>query len=202
MIGWNRLLAGGIRDALVGRDLLVGLTFGTAAAFLAKLHQLALLGFGATPGSSTQLDSLLGVRGNIAAFLSLIPNCVLLALIWFILIFILRLVLRRDWLAAGAVVSIYMVLNAIGTPVSPALAALFAGVETTLLVFVMLRFGLVALIASSFVYELMILFPITPDFGVWYAGASIFALLSVAATAAFAFHSALAGRPLFGDAEL
>jgi predicted Ser/Thr protein kinase len=202
MIGWNRLLAGGIRDALVGRDLLVGLTFGTAAAFLAKLHQLTLLRFGATPGSSTQMDSLLGVRGTIAAFLGLIPNCVLLALIWFVLLFILRVMLRRDWLAAGAVVSIYMVLNAIGTPTTPALAALFAGVETTLLVFVMLRFGLVALIASSFVFELMILFPITPDFGVWYAGASMFALLSVAAMAAFAFHSALAGRPLFGDAEL
>jgi hypothetical protein len=46
------------------------------------------------------------------------------------------------------------------------------------------------------------LFPITADFSVWYAGASVFALLSVAAMAAFAFHSSLAGRPLFGSAEL
>jgi hypothetical protein len=66
----------------------------------------------------------------------------------------------------------------------------------------MLRFGLVALIASSFVYELLLLFPITADFSVWYAGTSLFALLSVAAIAAFAFHSSLAGRPLFGDVEV
>jgi hypothetical protein len=132
----------------------------------------------------------------------LIPNCVVLALIWFVLIFILRVVLRRDWLAAGAFVSVYMVLNVIGTPASPALGALFGVVETALLVFVMLRFGLVALIASSFVYELLLLFPITADFSVWYAGTSLFALLSVAAIAAFAFHSSLAGRPLFGDVEV
>jgi hypothetical protein len=67
---------------------------------------------------------------------------------------------------------------------------------------VMLRFGLLALIASSFVFELLLLFPITPDFSVWYGGASLFALLSVAALAAFAFHSSLAGRPLLGDADL
>ncbi|HXM42159.1 MAG TPA: serine/threonine-protein kinase [Bryobacteraceae bacterium] len=202
MIGWNRLLAGGVRDPLVGQDVLVGLTFGTAAALVAKLHQLALLGFGSTPSVSVLMESLLGVRGAVAGFLTLIPNCVVLALIWFVLIFVLRVVLRRDWLAAGAFVSIYMALNVIGTPASPALAALFAGIETGLLVFVMLRFGLVALIASSFVYELLLLFPITADFSVWYAGASLFALLSVAAMAAFAFHASLAGRPLFGDAEL
>jgi predicted Ser/Thr protein kinase len=202
MIGWNRLLAGGVRDPLVGRDVLVGLTFGTAAALVAKLHQLALLGFGSTPSVSVAMESLLGVRGTVAGFLALIPNCVVLALIWFVLIFILRVVLRRDWLAAGAFVSVYMVLNVIGTPASPALGALFGGVETALLVFVMLRFGLVALIASSFVYELLLLFPITADFSVWYAGTSLFALLSVAAIAAFAFHSSLAGRPLFGDVEV
>ena len=46
------------------------------------------------------------------------------------------------------------------------------------------------------------MFPLTADFSVWYAGASLFALLSVAAMAAFAFHASLAGRPLFGDGEL
>jgi hypothetical protein len=60
----------------------------------------------------------------------------------------------------------------------------------------------VALIASSFVFELLLMFPTTADFLLWYAGASLFALLSVAAMAAFAFHASLAGQPLFGDADL
>jgi hypothetical protein len=128
MIAWNRLLAGGVRDPLVGRDVLVGLTFGTAAALVAKLHELALLRFGSTPGATVHPGSLLGVSGAVAAFLTLIPNCVIQALVWFVLIFVLRVVLRRDWLAAGAFVLIYMVLNAWPPPASPPLAALFTAV--------------------------------------------------------------------------
>ena len=202
MIAWNRLLAGGVRDPLVGRDVLVGLAFGTAVALVASLHQLVFQRFGSMPSVTVQPLSLLGVTGAVAEFLALIPNCVLLALLWFVLIFILRTVLRRDWLAAAALVLIYMALKWLATPASPALAALFAAVQTALLVFVMLRFGLVALIASLFVFVLLQMFPITADFSVWYAGASLFALLSVAAMAAFALHASLAGRPLFGDAEL
>ncbi|MGD0363711.1 MAG: protein kinase [Bryobacteraceae bacterium] len=202
MIGWNRLLAGGIRDPLVGRDVLVGLTFGTAAALTPKLHDLVLLRFGSMPNANVFPLSLLGVSGAVATFLTLIPNCVVLALVWFVLIFILRVALRRDWLAAGAFVLIYVMLNWLSTPALPVLSALFTAVQTGLLVFAMLRFGLVALIASSFVYELMLMFPLTTDFSAWYAGASLFALLSVAAMAAFAFHTSLGGRPLFGEAEL
>ena len=95
--------------------------------------------------------------------------------------------------SAGAFVSIYMALNWLSATASPPLAALFSAVETALLVFTMLRFGLVALIASFFVYVLLLMFPITADFSVWYAGASLFALLSVAAMAAFALRSSLGG---------
>ena len=200
MIGWSRLLAGGVRDPLVGRDVLLGLAFGTITALVAQLHML--VGVGATPSTSVRLGSLLGVSGAVAGFLAIIPNCVVQGLVWFVLIFILRVVLRRDWLAAAAFVSLYMALNWVATPASPVLSALFGGVETALLVFVMLRFGLVALSASSFVYVLLLLFPITADFSAWYAGTSLFALLSVAAIAAFALHTALAGRPLFDEAEL
>jgi hypothetical protein len=45
MIAWNRLLAGGVRDPLVGHDVLIGLAFGTATTLVAKLHQLVLIGF-------------------------------------------------------------------------------------------------------------------------------------------------------------
>ena len=193
MIGWSRLLAGGLRDPLVGRDVLVGLTFGTGAALVAKVHELVLLRFGSMPNVTVHPLSLLGVSGTVAAFLSLIPNSVLLALVWFVLLFVLRAVLRRDWLAAAAFVTIYMALNWLATPAAPALAAVFGAVQTALLVFVMLRFGLLALIASSFVLELLMLFPITADFSLWYGGASLFALLSVAVMAARAFRSSLGG---------
>ena len=202
MISWNRLLAGSFRDPLVARDVLVGLTFGTAATLVSKVQQLVFVGFGTTPNTSVVPGSLMGVKGAIAAFLTLIPNCVVQALVWFMLIFVLRVILRRDWLAAGAFVLIYIGLNLLASGTSPALSALFAALVTALMVFTMLRFGLVALIASFFVYVLLLMFPVTADFSAWYAGTSLFALLSVAILAALAFHTSLAGRPLFGDADL
>jgi type IV secretory pathway VirB3-like protein len=193
MIGWSRLLAGGLRDPLVARDALVGLTLGTGAALVVNVHELVLLRFGSMPNVTVLPLSLLGVSGTVAALLSLIPNSVFLALVWFVLLFVLRTALRRDWLAAAAFVAIYMALNWLATPAAPALAALFGAVQTALLVFVMLRFGLLALIASSFVLELLMLFPITADFSLWYAGASMFALVGIAAMAALAFRSSLGG---------
>jgi hypothetical protein len=202
MIGWSRLLAGGFGDPLVSRDALAGLAFGTASALFSKLQELTVLSFGGTPSLTVHPLSLMGVRGVMAAFLTLIPNCVVQALIWFVLIFILRVALRRDWLAAAVMVLLYMALNSAAHPEAPLIAALFGGVETALLIFVMLRFGLLALFASSFIYVLFVMFPITADFSIWYAGVSLFALLSVAAVAAIAVRTALAGRTLFGDAEL
>ena len=202
MIGWNRLLAGGIRDPLVGRDVLVGLTFGMVAALL-KLNQVALLGSGSMPSTVVQLGPLLGVTGAVAGWLTVIPSCVLQALGWFVLIFVLRVITRRDWLAAGAFVALYMALSyVVAGPSSRVLSALFGGVATALLVFTMVRFGLVALIAAFFANVLLLLFPITSDFSAWYAGPSLFALLSLAVMAILAFRFSLAGRPLFGGAEL
>ncbi len=199
MIAWNRLLAGGVRDPLVGRDVLLGLTLGTGSALVAKFHQLVLANAGTTPGSQVQLESLLGVTHTISTFLTLIPNCVVQTLVWFVLIFVLRVVLRRDWLAACAFVLLYILLNTLAATEARALSAVFTAIETGLLIYAMLQFGLVALIASSFVYVLMLMFPLTADFSAWYAGASMFALLSVALMAAFAFQATLAGRSMFGE---
>jgi Protein kinase domain len=202
MITWNRLLAGHFRDPLVGRDLLAGVTLGMAALLLNVSHDWLSLRFGATPSTQVLLQSLLGVKSAIAMWLAMIQNCIVEILAYFLILFLLRMVFRRDWLAAAAFVLMFTGFALLGTTGPLGLAALFAAAGMTLLVIVMLRFGLVALIGTIFAYVLLLLFPMTNDFSAWYAGTSLFALLSVAAVAAFAFHAALAGRPLLGDEEL
>ncbi len=49
MIGWSRLLAGGIRDPLVGRDVLAGIALGVFSGLLALVQQFLLMRFGAPP---------------------------------------------------------------------------------------------------------------------------------------------------------
>jgi predicted Ser/Thr protein kinase len=202
MITWNRLLAGRLRDPLVGRDLLVGMALGVAAALLAELDLFVAMRFGVAPSTMVIPAALLDVRRAIAMFLVTIPNSIGQTLFWFLLIFVLRTILRREWLAAAAFVLLFTAFRAFASTGPVWLEAAFAALETALLVFVMLRFGLAALIASMLAYMLLLVFPITADFSAWYAGTSLFALLSLAALAAYAFHAALAGRPLLRDEAL
>jgi len=66
-----------------------------------------------------------------------------------------------------------------------------------LTIFVMLRFGLLSFVVGQAMLNILYLFPITADFSAWYAGSTIFTLAFIVALAGFAFHTALAGRPLF-----
>jgi hypothetical protein len=198
MITWNRLLAGGLRDPLLGRDVLVGLTCGLASGLLYKCHELVAMRLGETPSIQVFLFSLLGVRQALATLVVALADSVISVLIWFVLLLLLRLLLRREWLAAAAFVLLYGILGALLATAAPILSGLSTAAGISILVFVMLRFGLVALFASAFAYEATIMFPITSDFAAWYSGTSLFALLTLAAIAAYACHSALAGRPLFG----
>jgi serine/threonine-protein kinase len=204
MIGWNRLLAGGFRDPLVGRDMLAGAALGSLMALLALAQQYTGMRFGASLTPSVSLDAVLGVPGILGTFLMAIPNSVVQALVGFIIMFVMRLIFRRDWLAAAGFVVLEVGLGMLAytATAAPWITAMFVAARTILVVFVMLRYGLLALIVSSFVVVLLILFPITSDFSVWYSGATVFATLAIAAIVVLGFRNSLAGRPLLGDADL
>jgi hypothetical protein len=65
------------------------------------------------------------------------------------------------------------------------------------LVFILTRFGVLALIVALSVGTTLQDFPLTTAFSAWYAGSSLFAIASVLALTAYALYTALAGRPLF-----
>jgi hypothetical protein len=75
--------------------------------------------------------------------------------------------------------------------------ALFAAVQTAL-VFVAVRFGVLTLLVASFVSVLLTVVPITVDASVPYASSSRLVAMTVIALAAYGWHTALAGRPMFG----
>ena len=62
-----------------------------------------------------------------------------------------------------------------------------------LLVFILTRFGVLALIVAFSVSSTLGNFPLTADFSAWYAGSSLFAIASVLALTAYALYTALAG---------
>jgi hypothetical protein len=66
-----------------------------------------------------------------------------------------------------------------------------------LMVFTLMQFGLLAVAAALFVAVFLNQFPLNTDLSVWYAGDTVFTVVTVLAIALFGFRTALAGQPLF-----
>ena len=70
------------------------------------------------------------------------------------------------------------------------------------MVFVLIRFGVLPMMAAFFVSRILVPFPLTADLSAWYAGSSLFAIAAVLALTGYALYTALAGRPLLKTAFL
>jgi hypothetical protein len=194
IISWSRLSGGRVRDPLVGRDVLFGAGLGVFWCSLFLVDGLILRNLGAPPGLGTT-DYLLGARGTVTALLFQIPSSISGTLTFFFLIFLLRVILRKQWLAAAGFTLIYGSLKILGTE-HPFVDTPLVIVVYAVAAIVVVRFGLVALASGIFTADLLANVPLTTDFSAWYAAATLVPLLAVAALAVWGFHTALAGRPL------
>jgi hypothetical protein len=197
IIAWSRLSGGRVRDPLVGRDVLFGVGLGVFWCTLAVVEALVLRTLGAAPGLGTT-DYLLGARGTATALLYQIPASIHSTLTFFFLIFLLRVILRKQWLAAAGFTLIFTALKTLGADHpfvdAPLMIAIYA-----VAAIVVVRFGLIALASGIFTADLLANVPVTTDFSAWYAGATLVPLLAVAALAVWGFYTALAGRPLLKE---
>jgi len=202
IISWSRLLAGGFRDPLVGRDILIGALFGIGIIlcnfYLANVIP-KWLGYPPNiPWWDFPATQLLGLR----SFAHGITQQVFAALLQgFMLLFVLLLfyiILRRE----RAAVFVLWLLNAVAMSLTHETVAgvPFACVGALLVMVVLYRYGLLALISSIFFLHLVIFYPITSDLSAWYAADFVLALLICLALIGFAFYTSLAGQPLFRGA--
>ena len=196
MISWSRVLAGGFRDPLVGRDILIGCVVGVVLVLVQGFGNL-LYGIHGTPAMkvSTDLVTLSGGRYLAGEFLLLIADTLNKALGILFLIFLFRVLLRQQWLAAGVVIILLAAMYAMNDPnpyIGWSMNILFFG----LMVFTLMQFGLLAVAAALFVAVFVNQFPLNTDLSVWYAGDTAFTLLFTAAVAVWGFRTALAGQPL------
>src|SRR5690606_25044295 len=79
LVGWSRLLAGRVRDPMVGRDALLGLAAGAlvAATLLGVVGVRGLLTGGRTAPLETVMGALPGARQLLAATVDLIARAVM-----------------------------------------------------------------------------------------------------------------------------
>jgi eukaryotic-like serine/threonine-protein kinase len=200
MISWTRLLAGRVRDPLVGRDLLVGLLTGVVIQLLWQVGLLAPKWLGSPPGISMDLSGyrhLNGLRFTAAAILSSAGAATLIGTSLVLLFFVLSLVFRKRRLAA---VALPLVLAAVGWSQQGLVGGAVVLVTYLLMAVVLLRFGLLPLVVSAFINPVLDHSPMTLDAASWYAPNSWLVLAVVTGLAVYAFRVALAGRPLLSGA--
>jgi serine/threonine-protein kinase len=207
LVSWARLLAGDVRDPLVGRDILIGCTAGILFSCLGQMEYFSPLLVGhVEPFLNTpRVERLAGPL----AFLEQVVGAaflvgVMLPGFWLFFLCVLRMVLRNTWVAGAATV---LVLAPILSPrllIAPEPWLLFpvAIAGNILLVSVLIRFGFLAVAVVGYVLTVVNAFPLTFGPSTWYAGFGYAAFAIVAALALFGFKTAVGGRRIFETADV
>ncbi len=200
LISWTRLLAGNLRDPLVGRDFLIGAVYGVVLFVVEASDNFLLPLFGKLPpipgGVST--ESLLGLRHALAQVLLYVLGQTIDSLGIFFMLFILQRILRSAWIAA-IVVAITGTLLSLGNNSSeyPWISALFLVVLYLSFLLMLKRFGLLVLVVGLVVQQVLLIFPATIHLSRWYAAPSLAGMTAIAALAIYGFRTALAGQTAF-----
>ena len=202
LISWSRLVAGNFFDPQVGRDVLLGTLFGVVIVLLGRLETeiRPLLGF---PTPIPQVPSVIWLEGT-RQMLSAVANLIFSAVfnsLWIVFgLVAVNLIVRRVWITAIVMIAFLMVTTIGGIVSSPPIwfGALFALAIVTSMVFLILRFGLLATITLFFVNFVLSSAVLTLDTSKWFFSTSATLLLMVAVLATYGFYASRGGEPLLG----
>ncbi|MFZ0955761.1 MAG: hypothetical protein WAN60_05425, partial [Candidatus Sulfotelmatobacter sp.] len=195
IISWSRLLSAGARDPLVGRDILFGVLLGVVWILIFQIRYIPMMRMGAAP-STFSSEMLMGGRNALGAWLQQWPLSIQTTLVFFFLLFGLKILLRKEWIAAIVLVAIFALPRGLSSTYMaveiPAQILVYA-----IAVVIVLRFGFVPLACAVFTINLAANVPLSADLSAWYMTSSILALLSVVALAGWGFYHSLGGEPLW-----
>src|SRR5579859_2859480 len=195
LISWSRLLAGNLRDPVVGRDILLGVALGVVWILVFQLRYIPIMHMGASPGLGST-DALMGGRVALGAWLRQWPQSIQTTLIFFLVLLALKVLLRREWIAALVFIAIFAVPRGLSSSYMkielPAEIIVYA-----IAVLIVIRFGLVPLACAIFTIDMTSGIPFSADLSTWYMTTSILAFMSVLVLAGWGFYHSLGGQPLW-----
>ncbi len=208
LISWTRLLAGDFRDPMVGRDVLLGGMLGLIGhPLIIWTGRLIALRLGRGPGLGTDLNplTLSRTRHLLAHFLLSLPEAIFTGLGCLLMLLLIYLAVRREWLAAAASwLLFYAFLLLFFTTSWP--QGLLYSIEAAAVVITVSRFGLLAGVSYFLFFALCFQYPMTLNLSNWYAGSSLFAISVLLGLSGYGFHTSLGGQKVFAgklpEAEL
>jgi serine/threonine-protein kinase len=187
LVSWSRLLAGDLLNPLVARDVLIG---AVVIAILGSIDLGSMQLVRSLTGVLPQLDQaprpFMGGLHLLSAFPVDLLVTIFLCLLQLFLYFVVRRVVRFDWVAIGLCGLVMALATSVGVGATAARLPLAFLVQAA--TFLMLsRIGLVAFIAGSFVQSILLEFPVTWPMGMWYSPAGYLGLAVSAALVIGAF---------------
>jgi hypothetical protein len=160
-----------------------------------QIRYIPMMRMGAAPVTFST-NALMGGREALGAWLFQWPQSIQTTLVFFFLLFGLKVLLRKEWIAAIVLVAIFALPRG--------LSSTFMAVEIpaqivvySIAVLIVLRFGFVPLACAVFTINLIANVPFSTDLSAWYMTTSILELLSVVALAGWGFYNSLGGEPLW-----
>jgi serine/threonine-protein kinase len=193
IISWSRLLAGSLRDPLIGRDVLIGILAGLFMMVLYTVQSLIRAWSGATPGFQN-LSYWLGTRQFIAAGILTSANVsVLIGLLFFFLIFLLRILTRRGWIAILVFAAVLSLPSALGGDSTALMLTPLEFLVNAFIAFICVRFGLLTVAVAFFIENLSLV----NNFSPWFTSYLIAQVIFVLALAGWAFNTSLGGQKVF-----
>jgi serine/threonine-protein kinase len=198
LVSWKRLISGDVHDPLVGRDLLLGVACGIGMflVFLASVILPVLLGRPPmTPGLVLDGSVLSSFRQAVFRVFVNVFSAVLYGMVFLFVLTLLRMLVRKPWLAAA----IWCVMVSAPLPGEDPVVGWLGGICRSLLMLAMLvRGGLLALVTALYVLFALAEVPLTLNLSAWYTFQSLPVVCAVVALAVYGFYTSLGGKPILG----
>ena len=206
LIGWTRLLAGQVRDPLVGRDILVGVAAGTIAALLTASREFipVMAGLPLVSPGLPSASILLGSRYELVAALETLHRAFNSGFEIVCIMAFLKIVVRRTWVVVllGSIIIIPIAMNGSFLGEHPAIELGIVIFGISLVLGVLLRYGLLAIIVTFYTFMAMEALPLTTNLARPYAASSVLLMLAIVGVSAYGFYASRGDEPLFGRALL
>src|ERR1700722_19159374 len=203
LVTWSRALSGEFLDPVVGRDVLLGVLVAIFWAVVASLVNLIPGWTGKTPVVPVnQLDFIIlaGMHYTIGDILLNVTLYLFGTLVLFFVFFLVRLVLRNQWLAVAAIIVLFAIPSLFAE--NPALHVVEDVLVFGTALLILVRFGLLALLVGFTLNNVLEAYPLTGHFSEWYAQPTIIVFTMIVALAVFGFYTSTAGKSRWGGISL
>src|SRR5262249_40354867 len=150
LISWTRLLAGKLRDPRIGRDVLLGSVAGVAMALVTWGQVMAPMVIGSPPLAPSWLETryLEGLVQATATVTMFVVLGVFSAMTLLFVVVLLRVMLRRVWLAMILATLFFTATNLLDYQKTHAVEIAAVVLVRTIMTFAAIRLGLLATVVA------------------------------------------------------